>query len=626
MRRFLFISALLAFCCACTEPVRETENVRSEDGDDILIEDGPHIEFTAQTEGMGSKLTLDGFDALWSEGDAITVMDASGNRSLYRATGAGARTTFEYVSGVGPVDAPYTAWFPAEIADGYIPAAYSFTGNGVSPVPMKAVSSDTDFIFKNLTGLVRVRLRGPHNDICAVSLTAEKSVTGFYDASLEPGMPASVSGPSSVQLTAASPVDINAGVDFLFAVAQGTYESVCIAVLDSEDNLAYYSGSGVNVTRSAITGVGDIEVLSMGNDGGSTVNLSVRSTANCYLPTGKSDYKFYAAAKGNNGRGAEEFIPSSADILWAESEGAGVFNAIYPVILYNNYVYFRKCRATDVFYPGNAVVAVRDVSGEILWSWHLWMPEQTQEDGSKIASGYANSAGTVMAYGLGETKGKRDGGFFYQWGRKDPFPQDYQSRDGFPAAVETSSEVGSLGYASAHPMQFVYGNNASCYDWAVSTRDSRGWEDTEGKGLCDPCPPGWHVPDGGGCGISAVARGETPIFLHGLWTVAFGTGVGFCGRNSDGSLYWDGTPGGISLPASIAGRESFYAAAGILSPEDGKPAGKGWTGSCWTRGAENSGGGVASAAYCFSFGASGHINPTGLSNKAAGRNVRCVED
>ena len=620
------IFTLLVFAGCVKEAGEDAGNVPEKEGS-AIVEEGPHIVFSGTAEPVGGKLSLDGPDVVWSEGDKITVTDAAGRRSLYRATAGGTETTFEYVSGPGPVEAPYTAWYPAEIADGYIPVSQPFAEGGITCIPMKAVSSSTEFSFRNLTGLVKVRLHGPHPDICAVSLTAEKGIGGFFDTSVEPGQPSQVSGPSTVQITPSSPVDITEGADFCFAVAQGSYASLCLAVLDAGGNLAYYSGGGVEVKRSAITPVQDIEVLNMGNGDGLVHNLSASGTANCYIPAGKNDYKFYAASMGNHGSATVDFSPVSAEILWSESSGTGAFDAIRPVVLYDNHIYFRKCRMTgETFHPGNAVVAVRDASGRILWSWHLWMPEQTASNGAQISSRYAHSAGTVMTYGLGETKDDRNGGFFYQWGRKDPFPGDYRSREAFPEAVEVSSVTGTIKYSVSNPMQFIYGNDASCYDWSYDIQANGSWGASGLKSLYDPCPQGWHVPDGAGHGISGISRGATPIVLEGLWPVAFGTGIGFCGKNADNSLYWNADRKGVLLPASVAGAESWFAAGGWLDPEDGKLVERGWTGGCWTRGAEKAAPGVAAAAYCFTYGAGGRVNPAGMSNKAAGRNVRCVAD
>jgi len=625
MKNLLFLFTVLCFS-ACVKEASEANGTVTEVKERPQVEDGPHIVFTASTETLSGKLSLDGLNTVWAVGDLIAVVDASGNRSLYRATSEGQTTSFEYLSGSGPVKAPYTAWYPAETADGFIPLAQTCTDGKLATIPMKAVSSTSEFSFKNLTGIVKIHLSGPHSNICAVSLTADKGLGGPFDASVEPGQPALVSGRASVQITPAAPVDITEGKDFFFAAVPGNYSSFYLAVMDTEENLAYYSGSGVAVRRSEITAVNPIEVLSMGG-GGQIRDLSSAQTANCYLPAKKSDYKFYARAKGNNGKSAKDFTPASADILWSESSGQGPFDAIKPVIFYNGYVYFRKCSSEGaVFYPGNAVVAVRDASGKILWSWHLWMPEETSETGDDISSKYANSAGTVMTYSLGETKAGRNGGCFYQWGRKDPFPADYQSRAEFPAAVETSAGTGNEAYTTTHPTQFIYGNDKSCFDWSHSVRDGKAWGATAAKSLYDPCPPGWRVPEGAGMGISGYARGATPITLKGLWTVAFGTEIGFCGKNPDNSLYWDAERKGVSLPASVTGESTWFAAGGHLNPENGKLVEENLTGSCWTRCAEESAAGIASAAFCFSFGASSRINPSSLSNKAAGRNVRCVKE
>lgn len=68
--------------------------------------------------------------------------------------------------------------------------------------------------------------------------------------------------------------------------------------------------------------------------------------------------------------------------------------------------------------PGNALVAIRDTEGTILWSFHLWIsPVETV----LYPNGYY-----VLDRNLGarsNTKGEISSwGLYYQWGRKDPMP------------------------------------------------------------------------------------------------------------------------------------------------------------------------------------------------------------
>lgn len=99
------------------------------------------------------------------------------------------------------------------------------------------------------------------------------------------------------------------------------------------------------------------------------------------LEPGKYRFK---AVKGNSGEsvGAAESAlydvqsdpvgtPHSAEVLWELRHGATtVGQIIEPDVTYRNgYVYF-DCPQQEVL--GNAVIAVKDSDGKILWSWHIW--------------------------------------------------------------------------------------------------------------------------------------------------------------------------------------------------------------------------------------------------------------
>ena len=205
---------------------------------------------------------------------------------------------------------------------------------------------------------------------------------------------------------------------------------------------------------------------------------------------------------------------------------------------------------------GNIVVGVyKDTEDNIMWSWHIWITAYEPDD----IVGHAPDAGTyvykvdggeVHRYGgsdwetgrykegyamdrfLGAMDDKyhgtaRGGGFWYQFGRKDPYPGNYTiygyEHDGTPqGASVTSIDYGSTGqgrknvpYSVKNPLFFISGSSAwtsgdvfnpSSY---VGAATSIVWQDPawnttreaneEGgknatKSFFDPCPAGWRVP------------------------------------------------------------------------------------------------------------------------------------
>lgn len=155
---------------------------------------------------------------------------------------------------------------------------------------------------------------------------------------------------------------------------------------------------------------------------------------------------------------------------------------------------------------GNAVIAAKDYTGKILWSWHIWVCEGW--DPEKTAQTYSHDTGVIMDRNLGATSatpGEASAlGLLYQWGRKDPFlgassiseNTEAASTLQWPEYVLSTAETGTVAYAVAHPTTFIASieNN---YDWYYTgdfSTDNTRWQDE--KTIFDPCPAGWRVPVG----------------------------------------------------------------------------------------------------------------------------------
>jgi len=238
-------------------------------------------------------------------------------------------------------------------------------------------------------------------------------------------------------------------------------------------------------------------------------------TANCYIVS-EPGYYIFKAFKGNSqqlaGSGSDlhpEGVPISADILW-ESFGTSTSPINGEVIkragYCDEYIVFQ---VPDTFKEGNAVIAVKDQGGTILWSWHIWLTDWPEEHI------YDNGAGVMMDRNLGATSAspgdERAIGQFYQWGRKDPFGvgsiastddkftrESYNSSNG---AGESKTHF-EIKYAVSHPMTFLYITGG---DWLWNSNNLLWVPSNKPKTIYDPCPSGWRVPDGGNEGIWAQA-------------------------------------------------------------------------------------------------------------------------
>lgn len=337
------------------------------------------------------------------------------------------------------------------------------------------------------------------------------------------------------------------------------------------------------------------------------VNLTGSGTANCYIVSAAGTYSF-PVVKGNSYVSVGEVV--SAEVLW-ESYGT----SIEPVIgsLVSSVAFQGKAIAFDVpspFKEGNAVIAAKDASGTILWSWHIWLTDQPEEQV------YYNNAGTMMDRNLGATSATPGDvgalGLLYQWGRKDPFLGSSsissstvaKSTITWPSAVSSDSSNGTIAYATEHPTTFIKYNDSEYngnYDWyytGSSSADNTRWQSN--KTIYDPCPSGWRVPDGGSTGIWSEALGSSSYFEDDSLYDDINDGINFSGRFGDSSTIW-------------------YPASGYRSG-DGSLNLVGYYGYYWSVSP------ISSYAYFLYFSNDGYVNPSFNNYRAHGRAVRCARE
>ena len=328
-------------------------------------------------------------------------------------------------------------------------------------------------------------------------------------------------------------------------------------------------------------------------------DLSSSTSANCYIISEAGLYKF-KTVKGNSTTSVGSV--ASASILWetfGTSASPDHLELIDGVCYKGDYIAFKTAYT---FKEGNAVIAAKDASGNILWSWHIWLTDQPQ------AHVYYNNAGTMMDRNLGATSATPGDvgafGLLYQWGRKDPFLGSSsissstfaQSTISWPSSVTSNSSNGTIEYATAHPTTFIT-YNSNKYDWyytgSSSTDNTRWTTSSSDKSIYDPCPAGWRVPDGGS---------------NGIWSKA-----GF-----DDTTY-DSTNEGISFSISSPST-TWYPASGSRSNADGGLRNVGYDGRYWSASP------YSYRAYTLGFNRNGSVDPSFDYARASGQSVRCLQE
>ena len=356
--------------------------------------------------------------------------------------------------------------------------------------------------------------------------------------------------------------------------------------------------SAISCGNSSSTSEDNAKNLSLSPDGKS-------ATANCYIVSEAGAYKFQTV-KGNSSESVGNV--AKAEVLWESfgtstkpSVGALVRNASYN----DGYITFETA---STFREGNAVIAAKDASGKILWSWHIWLTDQPQ------GQEYYNGAGTMMDRNLGATSATPGDvgalGLLYQWGRKDPFLGSSsisgdtvaKSTISRPSLVSTNSSRGTVSYVTANPTTFVYGTSSTDYDWHYSSRDNTLWTTSDKtKSIYDPCPAGWRVPDGGSSGV---------------WSKALGSSSSF----HQSSLY-NSTNGGMNFSSKFGSASTiWYPASGFRDSDDGSLLNVGVGGLYWSVSPYGSG----AYGLCFDYG--GYVYPSDYGYCAGGRSVRCLQE
>ena len=262
---------------------------------------------------------------------------------------------------------------------------------------------------------------------------------------------------------------------------------------------------------------------------------------------------------------------------------------------------------------GNAVIAGYNASGTIVWSWHIWVNDDTPAQISKAVTyttyqwdadhiyGYETGKPRVQGFPFmscnlgamnnipGEEAGWDSFGLYYQWGRKDPFPQkriiDNQnfeqytydngiekvynaagtlialgnpttgvSTSGLFGAVVTNAQVGTIEYAIQHPTTFIAGAK-QLGRWYGSFTSTFGDADTNNPDNYAQ-PDGnwyWTPNDGGSYAKNDRFWGGTPFDEA---DKIFSTGgkqlVANNGATAETKSIFDPCPAGWMLPAADA--------------------------------------------------------------------------
>ena len=287
-----------------------------------------------------------------------------------------------------------------------------------------------------------------------------------------------------------------------------------------------------------------------------------QSTANCYVIHNPGTYKFptvYGNAKKNGATNAAAYTSTksgyniltkflgangeitkpeidniaNACLIWQDTQDL-ISNISFDSA--NQYVKFEVNKAT--IHNGNAIIAVRDNSNTILWSWHIWVTEEdltpieiTNHGGYKynilpVNLGWCGLGADLYAEREVKVRLKQEGGKtseiisfkqkeykdtesnikngnnpYYQWGRKDPMlpsnginntDKEYFTNEDQYAFQKTDFDTDDIKEYIKNPHKFNFN------DGKMDKRYSNLWnvnnDEVVVKTVYDPSPVGFTLP------------------------------------------------------------------------------------------------------------------------------------
>ena len=519
------------------------------------------------------------------------------------------------------------------------------------PAGSTLLSSNTGSLSQEITGSVSVDVSGEEKYFVPV-VKASASVSDHTitnpKVQYKQSSSYSINGttqssvPSGVVVSSSQPSDFN-GSSYITVtpgatVTNGSSVSTATASIDkgiTDGTSATNSDTkSVSVTSSVnnncyikvYTGgysVKEIHDLSMLDYTGSV--LQNRETANCYIVSDKGYYELplvygcgivdgninsesYTQVSGSNTQPFFNYLNRQINSPFIE-EDTGVTAVGASVVLTdtadfviddvylteNPFCKFLRFHVSSIpTLGGNATIAVKDETGQIMWSWHIWAYPFTLHTFTHTNA--SRNTYNILDVNLGWVKrsvdSKKGTSPYYQWGRKDPM-----LRSGASAAVGSFNITGcatSVAATIQNPNVFnTYettnanwwtndGTPVTFYNyWDASQTTTDAGHKSIVKTIYDPCPVGFHIPCGATFTDFSASNGGT-------W---------------DNGYTWD---------------NNFFQAAGHRSREGGGVGNVGSGGNYWSAASR-------SAAYSCSLDfRSGSVGPQGNSDRAYGFSVRPI--
>jgi len=523
----------------------------------------------------------------WSAGDQIGVYPVSSTlgaeqtsqQIVFKINGTGSASSATFTgTGWGLItngEYKYFSYYPYSAGVQYDEAAVAFSDNLnqvsntsaahlgcndylYAPQIQPASAASASFTFKHLSAFVEFEVTMPSGtwtkDFTRMIVTASEpvfTVSGKYDpssatASVAPAITENVYT-DTLKLMFNSgegfTPDANGKIHAYFLIAPAAVQGKTLNIkLWDEDNIPYIA------TKTPTSNIESqdhkvYQCTATVKPASIVTNLSANGTANCYIVPELGAYKFLANVRGNgvdpvtdDSEGSTiNMANCTAEVIW-ETVNTNVAPAVGTVVgtvdIEGNYIVFTATGA-----QGNALIALKDISNQIVWSWHIWSTSANLE---ALKQTYPNGAGVWMDRNLGALSATPgDGltlGFHYQWGRPFPITGGCSNNGAISSTrmattnssvwieEETNATRGTLAYSAANPTHFIYASPSNYFQQTTTASGNWLWTADyttttstafwgSAKTMYDPCPVGWKVPYSVYNGLWYTAGFSTETFV-----------------------------------------------------------------------------------------------------------------
>ena len=397
----------------------------------------------------------------------------------------------------------YASW-PAEATDNLPHCFWYSKFNNTNTQLLAACNSGDTFNFQDVLGAITFSVSEKFDSYEVKGARKERIGYEFLQVQLTDAEQnfAQYVGAPLLEMTG------QAGTSNAICVPDGTSfsQGIIIRFLKNGKFVKVYKNTDpMTVSRGKVLDLGDISSKIADYDdpfSADIMDLDKEGNANCYIVSKTGSYKF-KAVRGNNSTDCFEGVADAAVLweTWNNAEEVAPGSVVASATYAEDYVIIHM-PATP--HPGNAVVAIRDDEGKIMWSWHIWVPStaiSAHNYGILAAEMMDRNLGALVEAPLGSPAPVESFGLTYQWGRKDPFPgpaEPHSSSNATVAGMEVSQTPGAgdgneckitLQESIENPTLLGHSKNG---DWLLDI-DSELWKDSE-KTIYDPCPPGYRVP------------------------------------------------------------------------------------------------------------------------------------